>query len=350
MIKKLLPGEHEEVTPDVLIPYSAAADRSRLEESAITLITVRPETNKVNYEAAIIKSVAPYADVVYLANLCGNLINDKAIIACHYSSQLQFAINGKAEMTRYPEMLRAFEEKFNEDFAVARILGAFEAILDYHIRDDAESLFRTMVPVEDFLEMYGQNIKKIDQYYVLNYDIPAIITRHHEHTAMFTIALRMKDSFVNFSDIHHLIYEKMRQNKNTTLLGPDERQKLPLEWYDQVRRTYHISRSHIEAMFDLTDYVFKNETQRINFIDTPLGSRLVTRGIIPQDQLEESLIRLKENPLVYLQNESGRNKLTDIIHEGKSVEGDSQSSLDECCDIFSRIDWSTVRTLRDSWE
>jgi hypothetical protein len=342
MIQNVVPGKHEEVQPDVLIPYSIAADRERLADSSICVISVRPETNKVNYEAIIVQSILPYGEVVYLASLNGNLINKMAIIACHYSSQLQFAITGKEEMNKYPEMIEAFEEKFKVNFEGANIIGSFQALLDFKVKNDAEELFATMVPESDFLNMYGQTIKKIDDYYILNYDIPAIITRHHEKTAMFIIAFRFNDPSLRFSDLHHLIYENMCRNENTEILGPEERHNLHLEWYDRVRRTYHISRSHIEAMFDLTDYVFKDEKERIPFSATPLGQMLIKRGILSAEQLEERMSYLKNNPLVYLQQENGSRKLVDIILEGKIKSGAAfiEQDLEECTRIIDRIDWN----------
>ena len=100
MIRNIIAGKLEEVKPDILIPY--AIDRETLSNSPILMIYVRPETNKVDYEAVIVKSSAPYADVVYLASLSGNLVNNKAIIACHYSSQLRFAIEGKKKTGKIP--------------------------------------------------------------------------------------------------------------------------------------------------------------------------------------------------------------------------------------------------------
>lgn len=255
MLRQKIPGTNEEVKPDILIPYTVSGHLEELRNASIAVISVRPETNKVIYEAAIIHAISPFAKVIYLANLSGNLLNDKAIIAAHYSCQLQFAIEGKSEMALYPEMIQAFEEKFQVPFAEARIIGAFDAILDYGLVRDFEELFATIVPDSDFLVFYGQTIKKIAGYYVLNYDIPAIITRHHENTAMFIIAIQLKDNQHSFSDLHRLIYERMCQNANTGLIGPQVQQELPLAWYERVRRTYHMSRSHIEAMFDLTDYV-----------------------------------------------------------------------------------------------
>jgi hypothetical protein len=330
-----------DIKPDILIPYNADADGEALLNSAIAVISVRPETNKVIYEAAIIHAISPYASVVYLASLSGNLINDRAIIAAHYSSQLQFAIEGKSEMGKYPEMIKTFEEKFHVRFDDAKIIGAFEAVLEYKVASDFEELFTTIVPDTDFIEFYGQTIKKIAGFYVLNYDIPAIITRHHDDTAMFIIAIRLKDNTRSFSDLHHLIYERMSQNRNTGLIGPQVQQELPMAWYNRVRRTYHMSRSHIEAMFDLTDYVFKNNRERIHFAATPLGQKLLQRNIIPATELEERLSQLKENPLVYLKQTNGSLKLVDIILEGKSKHDSTftENSLDECSQLFAQIDW-----------
>lgn len=318
MIRKVIPGKHADIKPDILIPYSGAAEKNKLGHSSITMIAVRPETNRVDYEATIIKSVAPYAHVVYMANLSGILMNDKAIVLCHYSSQLQFAVNGKDEMAKYPEMIAAFEKKFKVKFEAAPIVGAYSAILDYKVKKDGDELFRTMVPNTDFLEMYGQTIKKIEGFYVLNYDIPAIVTRHHEGTNIFIMALRLVDESIGFSSLHHMIYDNMCRNQNTAIQGPDTREKLPLEWYDRIRRTYHMSRSHIEAMFDLTDFVFKDEGQRICFAETPLGQRLLQEGVMTETQLEERLTLLKESPLVYLRQPGGTGKLVHIIHEGKA--------------------------------
>lgn len=344
MIKNIIFGSHEEVKPDVLIPYSASADRDILAESSIALISVRPETNKVNYEAAIVQSVSPYARAVYLANLSGELINNRAIIACHYASQLQFAINARQEMARYPEMVQTFEEKFAEDFMNAPIIGSFEALLDYRLKEDADDLFATMVPDSDFLEMYGQTIKKIDGYYVMNYDMPAIITRHHEDTGMFIMAVQLKDNSANFSNLLHYIYDTMNRNESTEFIGPEERRCLDLAWYDQVRRTFHISRSHIEAMFDLTDYVFKDDQERIRYADTPLGQKLIKNNVIGEKELEQRMKLLKDTPLVYIKQVDGSEKLVDIILEGK-IKKDNQFlelSLEQCCDIFRHIDWDRI--------
>lgn len=324
------------MTPDILIPYSM--DAQKLRDSSVALISVRPETNKVNYEAAILQSIQKYANVVYLASLSGSLVNTKAIVASHYSSQLQFAINGKNELARFPEMKAKFREKFGVEFDDAPIIGPFEAILEYRLKRDADELFETIVPETDFLEMYGQTIKKIGDYYVLNYDIPAVITRHHEETHVFNIAVCMKRADYRFSGIHHLIYENMRKNESTVFVDSEKRKDMA--WFNRVRRTYHISRSHIEAMFDLTDYVFVDAAERITYKDTPLGRKLLDIGLFTEERLERCMAVLKDNPMVYLE-EGDRLRLVNIILEGKERKHSTflEKDLDECCRIIKKIDW-----------
>ncbi|HLP59956.1 MAG TPA: hypothetical protein VK186_14035 [Candidatus Deferrimicrobium sp.] len=342
MIRKILPGKLEKIVPDILIPYTI--DRKTLSNSSQLIIYVRPETNKIDYEAQIIRAAAHQADVIYLANLNGALINNKAIIASHYSIQLQFAVEGKRKLEKYPEMVKRFEEKFKVNFHDAPIIGSHEAI-KLKLKKDADELFETIVPEPDFLELYGQTIKRIAGYYVLNYDIPAIMSRYHEWTAMFVIAFLLKDNNYPFSEIDRAIYENMRQSKTTNLLDSESRKGLP--WYQLVRRAYHISRSQIEAMFDLTDYVFKNETDRIGFADTPLGRKILEQGVMGEEELETRLTQLKGNPLVYLNQPGGRLKLVNIISEGRIKKNSIfiENDLNECSRVIQEINWEKSRSI-----
>lgn len=132
MTGKGVENKDEPIKPDVLIPYGI--DKQELSDASVAVIGVRPETNKVSYEAAIIKAAAPFADVVYMANISGRVINEKGIVACHYSSQLQFAINGKEELEKYPELVEAFEKKFHRNFSDAPIIGSYDALLEYRVK------------------------------------------------------------------------------------------------------------------------------------------------------------------------------------------------------------------------
>ncbi|HOV14649.1 MAG TPA: hypothetical protein PK771_10225, partial [Spirochaetota bacterium] len=90
-----------QIKPDVIIDYIC----NRESNLPVALVYVRPETNEVHYEKAIILGITPFADVVYLANLNGRIFIKDALILDHYSSQYKFAVYGKEEMAKYPEFI-----------------------------------------------------------------------------------------------------------------------------------------------------------------------------------------------------------------------------------------------------
>ena len=162
------------IKPDVIIDYiySNAIDKPA------ALVYVRPETNEVHYEKAIILGIMPYADVVYLANLNGKIFIKDALILDHYPSQYRFAVYGKDEMAKYPEFIEKFEKYFDDKFEKAQIMGSFDALIKLGMTD--ELLFNIVVDKKDFLKLYGQTIKKINNIYILNYDMPMIIKDTHQ--------------------------------------------------------------------------------------------------------------------------------------------------------------------------
>jgi len=325
------------VKPDILLPYLSEKATS----SSLSVICVRPETNKIDYESIIIKAVAPLAEGVYIANLGGEIINKKGIVMGHYSSQFQFAISGKSEIAKYPEMVTKFEDKFNVDFADAEIIGAYEALLDYgdEIGKDADELFGTIVPEHDFLTLYGQSIKKIAGYYVVNYDIPGIVGKYGPGTNIFVIGLQLKNKNTSFSELNRAIYQGFEDNKTIDILDSEKRKDM--KWFDQVRRTYHISGNHIQAMFDITDYIFTDDNTPASFYETPLGQMLCRQGFFDRELLEKRLLLLKEQPLVYLNRDNNQPELVNIIKEGRFVKNGvyRERTLEECCEIIKNVDW-----------
>ena len=327
------------LAPDiaVLIPYNPEENKN----ATLSLIAVRPETNKVIYESEIIKSVEPYIEAAYMANISGQYIRQKKIIESRYSLQIKFARNGKEEIAKYPAFITQFEKKFQTSFNSAPIIGAYDAVTYNFLGKNEEELFNTIVPSEDLLDLYGQTVKKIKGYYVVNYDMPAIATKYHNGTDIFVIVVRVTDLRRHISDINHEIYDRFTSNNSIDILDSEKRKSLC--WYNQVKRTYHISWSHIQAMFDIVDYVFTEDQIPVKFTDTPLGALLEEKQILPGKNTEKILRKLKENPLVYLKQEnSPEHKLTNIIFEGRIMQKNmefTEKSLSECCEIIKRIDW-----------
>ncbi len=321
-----------EIRPDILIPYNCRKAAGR----PVIILAVRPETNRVGYEATLVRAVHSLCDSVYMANLSGRFMNEKAVTLHHYATQLRFAVGGKVELERYPEMVGRFENYFKTSFEKAKIVGAYDAILVYGLKKDADELFETMVPREDLLEFYGQTIKKIGEYFVVNYDIPAVVTRHGEHTDIFVTAL-LPNEGVSIPEINRRIYDTFMSDDSIKLLDEESRQDMA--WYDRVRRTYHLSKSHVEAMFDLTDFVFNEDGTALTYDRTPLGNFLVSRGVFSSLELQSRMESLKENPLVISGN--GKNVLINILEAAKARSGDSmrEKDFEQCLSLIKSIVW-----------
>jgi hypothetical protein len=310
-------GQHE-IRPDVIIDF--IDNDSPLPD---LVIYVRPETNEIHYEKAIIMGVNPFGDVIYLANLNGRLFIRDALILEHYNSQYKFAIYGKEEMEKYPEIMYAFEEYFKVDFDSANIIGSFDAILKLNISD--EEMFNIIVSDRDFFKFYGQTIKRINNHFVINYDMPAILKRYTAKSNIFVISVRLKDENIDPWTVNLSIFDQLKKD-NTPLVSEASLQLL--DWNEQIKRTYHISRNHIMAMFDMLDFIITANGKHIGFYNTPLGKLLLDA----YGYTESDLSNLKQDPLVYI-DFKGQKKLVNIMEEG------NKKSLKECADLISRVIW-----------
>ncbi|MBP7552552.1 MAG: hypothetical protein KA885_03925 [Spirochaetes bacterium] len=299
-----------EIKPDILIDYFD----DRTNNNPMIVIYVRPETNEVHYEKALILGVSPYANAVYLANLSGKIFLKNALILDHYASQYRFSINAGKEIEKYPEMVERFEKHFGVSLDKAKVVGSFDAMPKLDM--NADEMFDTIVDQKDFLNFYGQTIKKIKDYYVVNYNIPALVKRYTPDINIFVLAAKSKNPECDFEEINQSIFEQMKQNAKTPIV--DEVLLKQLKWNEKIKRTYHISKNHIMAMFDMMDFIFKSNGERIGFIDTPLGRRLIENYNFNDDML----FQLKEYPIVYVKEKRKKKKLVNIIDyaRGKTME------------------------------
>ncbi|MBN1501757.1 MAG: hypothetical protein JW982_16475 [Spirochaetes bacterium] len=321
---------------DILMPY----DIEKAVNSSIAVIAVRPETNKIDYESVIIQAVKEYGNPVYMANLNGVLLKHKAVVIGHYTCQFQFAAEAKYGMRGYPEMIEAFEKKFKHDFNSAKIIGSLEAVKNYQdeIGLSSEELFDLMVPYEDFLEMYGHTVKKYRDFFIVDYDIPAILRRYSDSTNILIVAIAMNDAGMQLNTLNRAIYENFCANGVIKII--DSAKRVNMRWFDQVRRTYHISHNHIEAMFDLKDYVFTEDKNSIGFSDTPLGRKIFESSGMSKQEFEKKILNFKNNPLQYVTS-GGVKRLAYLINEGVKFNNDGieELSIAECCDLLSSIEY-----------
>lgn len=314
--------------PDIAIPFQT----TEIHDCSIAVIAVRPESNKVSYESVILRGVSPHAELIYMANLSGTVVRNAKIIESQYKLQYKFAKNGKSEIMKYPELQKAFHKKFNIKAEDAPIIGAFEAVTTYYdkLQKTDQELFQTIVDQKDLLEIYGHTIKKIGDFYIVDYDIPAIFSKYNNETDIFVIAVKMNDKNSPFTNLNRGIYEEFEKNQSITII--DSQSRSQMKWFNRVKRTYHISSSHIKAMFDMTNYILDSEGNHINFEQTPLGNMLLTRKIVTEDQLRQ----LKDNPMVTIKTGS-KTKLINILTPYSVC----QKSLEQCCDLINKIVFTT---------
>ncbi len=174
----------------------------------------------------------------------------------------------------------------------ASLLSPFEAVGRLGVPE--EVLFGTFMPESDFLTCWGQQFKVFGGAIVVNPHLPAIVKRYTPSTNVFAVVVRARDGSPDFfSSLNKAIYDELTSRGETPVLHAETLE--PLAWPERVRRTYHISRTHLMALFDMANFVYLASGRGLDAAATPLGRELIRRGAVTRERLEE----LRENPLVY---------------------------------------------------
>lgn len=315
-----------ELKPDIIIPYIPDEN----DVSPYAMVYVRPQTNKLNYEKAIIVACQKFGDVIYLANINGKIFIKNVLILDHYSTQYYFSIHSKTVIGEYPEMVECFEKHFKTSFEKSDIISSFDAQL--RLKLSAEELFNTIVGDKDFLKLYGQTIKKINGYYVVNYDIPAIISKYTPESDVFVVGVKITNPDTAIDDINQTIFDNLKKDLSTPII--DEDKLSMLKWNDMVRRTYHISCNHIATAFDMSDFIFNPDGTVLDFYNIPLTRYLIDNKIVTLEEIRQ----IKKFNLVYKFCEDGSEKLINILDEGNN------QSIEESIELFKKINLKRLRT------
>jgi hypothetical protein len=280
--------------PDILVEYPEGEDglAGGPEASAYAVVYVRPETNTILYERAIVSGIRKRGDkVIYTANINGGIFLRDRILESHYATQYRFAADPLGELRRHPPIAARVERHFKVPLERASLIGPFEAVERLGV--PAESLFSTFAPEEEFLSCWGQQFKVFGGAIVVNPHLPAIVRRYTAEANVFAVVVRTCDSSPDFFPaLNKAIYDEITSRVETpvihdTTLGS-------LGWSERVRRTYHISRTHLMAMFDMTDFVYLSAGGRLPLEQTPLGRELIRSGAATAALLSA----LKADPLV----------------------------------------------------
>jgi len=131
------------LTPKIIVPFRSAQG-GRCEDFCQDIVVyLRPETNGIQTESVLFRVFKDptwhsKVDLVYLANVPGAFLLEKGVVERHYSSRVHFARNGAAAFT--PAMQETFSRFFGVPFSTAKVLGAFDALVELGVDEEAEGL------------------------------------------------------------------------------------------------------------------------------------------------------------------------------------------------------------------
>jgi len=250
--------------PSILVPYSGPDASGNCKD---VFIYLRPESNGVYVESSLLKVIRGKSlylnntSLVYLANLPGDFIVNKHIIERHYSVKLYFAAHGKNAFTK--DMIKRFEAFFQESFNDAKIIGAFEALRKFDI--DYNELFHLWVNPFDMLVVNGQSIKKKDDYYIVNYDIPALLHKNSKNTDIAVMVVRTS---LIWDDFHKMVEDMGAALIEAGLMDP----------LKPASRFFHYSKGPFSEIQDGIGYLYHKDGTSIEPTALSFVQYLMNKG------------------------------------------------------------------------
>lgn len=272
--------------PTVLIPYPGPCAQKICHD---VFVYLRPETNGVEVESTLLRVInknPQYKErlrLCYLANIPGDFIVARKIIEKHYALQLHFAVHGKEAFTDY--MQRQFEEYFNTSFPEAAIIGAFEAMKLLNM--NYNELFQVRVPEEDMLTIHGQTIKRYRRFFIVNYDIPAILHKNNNKT---DIAVMIFRTGLEYAIIHRVIDEMAQALVREGILHSGK----------SLSRIFHYSKGPFDQIRDAIGYLYTQNIEHISLKQIAFANYLIHKGVGMN-----RILRVVKEPLMQFRAEDG---------------------------------------------
>lgn len=257
-------GTGTESKPQVLVAYDGPEpDPDYLD----VFVYLRPESNGVQVESAILSVIQHCAEyrsginLVYLANVPGEYIVKNRIVERHYALRLFFGVHGGSAFSR--DMARQFESFYGDTFRPDRVIGSFDALRRFGW--EPEELFALWVEENAVVHIAGQIIKRYQDVYIVNYDVPALLHKNNAGTDIAVMAFRTREGYPHFFQLAH-------QMRATLVERGLLRQGVP------IARAVHISRSPFEQLIDTRDYLLRPDGTRAAIEDSSFGLFLLNRG------------------------------------------------------------------------
>jgi len=279
--------------PSILIPFTQIENNSPCRD---VFVYLRPETNGIEVESIIMNalraedSASHHVKLIYLANFPGDYIHDNKLIENHYRLRLLFAVKGKVLFTWH--MKKAFKSYFRCSFEKADIIGPYDAMTRLGI--DEETLFKTWVKPSNMLNVNGQSVKKIKDFFVLNYDIPALLNKNNRATDIAVMVFRTTGKNIDISFMVDAIEKRLEAKGIINILSP-------------ASRVFHYSKGPFEELLDSSGFLYAKDLTHIPLYETAFGRFLVENGVRPE-HLEGAL----RFPIMYFKTAEGHFEENDI--------------------------------------
>ena len=293
----------------VLQPYSGYGHNK---EHDIFFI-LRPQVNHYYFESlllSVFRTSPEYKKsiwLIYLANIPGYIIRQKKILEHRYEYRIFFAKYGAKEFS--DSMLQRFTAFFNVSLESSRVYGGFEAI-DICGFTPVE-LFA--LPYTKILKMSGQSViqtldKNGDTIYIINHDIPALLTFYQEGTNSAVFMFRTILSYQEFNRIVMQVVDNITQkiivedtsDKKTlqSLLSKESIEVLKGSDFYRHKRIFHFSHGPFEQILDAQDVLYKNNEESSSLEEYTFTQYLLNRGVRLKDirhMLKNPIIGIKED-------------------------------------------------------
>ncbi len=286
--------------PTIVVPFAGVCDTSRCQDIFVYL---RPESNGIAVESALMKGVSKIHDwqktvnLVYLANLPGDFLNEKGVVEEHYNTRIKFARKGKSLFTPY--MKGVFADKYKIPFTEAKIIGAYEALSLLGLNED--ELFKLWVDLDDMLIVNGQTVKKIGRYYVVNSDIPSILNKNNAET---DIAVMIFRTVLWGKDFYNVILKMTDVLLEEGILHSES----------QFSHVFHYSKGPFEQILDAVGFLYDSQGNHLPLDRIRFFNFLLEKGLSKKEI--DYFIR---QPLLQFRTEDGRIEEKSIFQVTKDL-------------------------------
>lgn len=299
--------------PSILVPFSPAQDCLREQD---VFVILRPESNGVEVESLLLRVIqqsprfSQAVRLAYLANIPGDFIVQRHLMESRYHLKLAFARQGAELFTPYME--EAFRRHFGIPFEEARVIGSFEALEVLEMEE--EELFNYWVDSRDLLRINGQTVKKVAGYFVVNYDMPALMHKNNRDTDIAVMILR---STLDAKGVVNLIgaMEKVLIERN--IVNP----------HMPPSRIFHYSKGPFEQLLDSRGFLYTPELQPVSPVESSFGLYLREQGLP-----KRAIVKIIRHPIVRFRNEAGELAEEDLFSHTRMLSfPEAYQSLCRCC-------------------